>query len=167
MQPLEPPDTHSVLATLGWMELGNLAEARAELAQISPARQMHPDVLEVRWLICAEEQHWEEGLAAARGLLEGAPERASGWLHRAYALRRIPDGGIQQAWDALLPAHDKFPDEPTIAYNLSCYASQMQHLDDARLWFKRAVAIGGKESMKKMALADPDLEPLWAEIREL
>jgi hypothetical protein len=167
MQPLEPPDTHALLAALGWLELGNLAEARAELAQISTACQTHPDVLEVRWLVCAEEKRWEEGLAAARALLDRAPERASGWLHQAYALRRVPQGGIQQAWDALLPAHGKFPNEPTIPYNLSCYACQMQQLDTARVWFKRAVAVGGKEHVKQMALSDPDLQPLWTEIREL
>jgi hypothetical protein len=167
MQPLEPPDTHFLLAALGWLELGNLAEAKAELGQITLVQQAHPDVLEARWLICAEAKHWEEGLLVAGTLLESAPERASGWLHRAYALRRVAEGGLQQAWDALLPAHDKFPDEPTIAYNLSCYACQMHQLDAARLWFKRAATVGGKAHMKQMALGDPDLETLWVEIREM
>ena len=79
------------------MELGNPAEARAELAQIGAGRQFHPDVLEVRWLICAEEQRWDEGLQAARALLQAAPERASGWLHQSYALRRVAGGGVRQA----------------------------------------------------------------------
>jgi Tfp pilus assembly protein PilF len=164
---LEPPDTHFLLAALGWMELGNLAEAKAELGRITPALQTHPDVLEARWLICAQARQWEEALVAARALVEAAPERASGWLHQAYALRRVAEGGLQQAWDALLPAHDKFPRESTIAYNLSCYACQMKQLDTARLWLKRALEIGEKEPVKRMALADPDLEPLWAEIRGL
>jgi hypothetical protein len=34
------------------------------------------------------------------------PDDAFGWLHQAYALRRITGGGIQAAWDALLPAAD-------------------------------------------------------------
>ena len=89
---------------MGWIELGNLAEAKAELAQIGPAFQMHPDVLEVRWLLCAEERKWDEGLQVARSLLHSAPDRASGWLHQAYALRRATNGGLRQAWDALLPA---------------------------------------------------------------
>ena len=164
---LEPPDTHFLLAALGWMELGNLAEAKVELGRIAPERQAHPDVLEARWLICAEAKQWDEGLVAARALVEVAPERASGWLHRAYALRRALGGGLQQAWDALLPAHDKFPRESTIAYNLSCYACQMNQLDTARVWLKRAMGIGEKDSVKEMALSDPDLEALWAEVREL
>ena len=74
---------------------------------------------------------------------------------------------MQQAWDALLPAHEKFPRETTIAFNLSCYACQMQQLDEARSWFHCALKLGGKDKLKAMALGDSDLQPLWTEIREL
>ena len=167
MQKLEPPDIHYFFAAIGWLELGNLTESKAELAQISPAQQEHPDVLEVRWLVSAEQKHWEEGLQIAQALLRRAPKRSSGWLHQAYALRRVPDGGVQKAWEALLPASDKFPKELTIPFNLSCYACQLRQLDAARDWLKRAVAVGGKEKIKQMALKDSDLEPLWDEIRQL
>ena len=86
-------------------------------------------------------------------------------MHQAYALRRIPQGGLEKAWEALLPAADKFPKEPIIPYNLSCYACQMQKLDTARLWLKQATTIGGVKKIKRMAMQDPDLEPLWPEIR--
>src|SRR5258707_3299738 len=141
------------------MGLGDFADAKAELALISEARQNHPDVLEVRWAICAGEKQWEESLQIARQLLESAPDRSSGWLHQAYSLRRVPEGTVRQAWTALLPAFDKFPKEPTISYNLSCYACQMKQMEAARVWFKRAAVIGGKEKIKRMALDDPDLEP--------
>jgi tetratricopeptide (TPR) repeat protein len=167
MPKLEPPDTHYISAAVGWLELGNLAEAQAELAQISPARQEHPDVLEARWLVSAGQKRWKEALQVAQALLRSAPKRCSGWLHQAYALRRVPDGGVEKACEALLPALDKFPKEPTIPFNLSCYACQMHQLDAARDWLKRAFAVGGKERIKQMALKDPDLEPLWDEIRQL
>jgi len=167
MQPLEPPETHYQLGAVGWLELGNLAEAKAELERLGPAWQTHPDVLEVRWLISAEEQKWAEGLQVARALLDADPQRASGWLHQAYALRRVPEGGIQKAWDALLPAYEKFPKESTISYNLSCYAFQLGQLEDARLWLKRALAVSGKDRIKRMALSDADLEPLWREIERM
>jgi len=166
MQKLEPPDTHYFLAAVGWLELGNPAEARAELAQIHPQQQEHPDVLELRWSVAAGQQCWEDGLQIAQALLRLAPKRSSGWLHQAYALRRVPDGGLQKAWEALLPAFDRFPKLPLIPFNLSCYACQMQQLDAAREWLQRAIAIGGKEKIQQMALQDPDLEPLWAEIRQ-
>jgi predicted Zn-dependent protease len=167
MNRLEPPDTHYFTAAVGWVELGNPAEARTELAHISAAQQEHPDVLELRWSIAASEKQWAEALQIAQVLVRRAPKRSSGWLHQAYALRRVPNGGIQQAWEALLPASDKFPKEVTIPFNLSCYACQLQQLEMARDWLRRAVAVGGKEKIKRMALNDSDLEPLWAEIRQL
>jgi Flp pilus assembly protein TadD len=167
MQKLEPPDTHYLLAAVGWLELGNSAEAGAELANVSAACQEHPDVLEVRWSLSAQQGHWQEALKVSQALLRRAPKRSSGWLHQAYALRRVPDGSVQQACAALLPAFDKFPKEPTIPFNLACYACQMRQLDAARDWLHRAIAIGGKERIQQMALKDSDLEPLWDEIRQL
>jgi predicted Zn-dependent protease len=167
MHKLEPPDTHCFMAAIGWLELGNPAEASAELDRITPAQQEHPDVLEVRWSAAAEQKHWDAALQAAQALVRRAPERSSGWLHQAYALRRVAGGGIQKAWDALLPAVARFPKEPVIPFNLSCYACQLRQLDTARDWLRRALAVGGKDKIKQQALEDSDLEPLWAEIRQL
>lgn len=167
MQPLEPPHIHFLSAAAGWLGLGNLAEAKSELAQITSPYQGHPDVLELRWDIAALEGNWEQALDVARSLLQSAPDRPSGWLHQSYALRRIPDGSVKKAWSALLPAFNKFPQESIISFNLSCYACQMGQLDAARVWFKRALVIGGKQRIKAQALADTDLEPLWDEIKQL
>src|SRR5437773_12432827 len=164
---LEPPELFFASAAQGWLELGNLAEAKAELARIGTGLRNHPDVLEIRWQLCVEEEQWIDGLQIARELLLHAPDRSSGWLHQAYALRRVPEGSVKQAWTALLPAFEKFPSESIIPYNLSCYACQLQLVDAARVWLKRAAVIGGKERIKRMALNDPDLQPLWPEIKEL
>ena len=166
MKQIEPPDTHHLSAAVGWLELGVPAEAEAELDKITARLQGHPDVLEVRWLTLAQMKRWEKSLAIARALVKGAPNRASGWLHQAYSLRRSTGGGLQEAWNALLPAHDRFPKESTIAYNLSCYACQMRQMEEARAWIRKAMKIGDKARIKLQALEDPDLEPLWGEIRD-
>lgn len=167
MQPLEPPDSHHLDAAVGWLGLGRKDDARTELDLIPAAQQQHPAVLDARWMLCVSEQRWGEALEIARAELAAAPGSCAGWLHRAYALRRVLEGGLSQAWDALLPAAEKFPREPVVAYNLSCYACQMQQLDLARLWLHRAMRTGGKDAIRKMALADDDLRPLWKEIREM
>jgi tetratricopeptide (TPR) repeat protein len=167
MQNIEPPDSHYLSAAMGWLGLGQPTEAAIELAMISSEYEGHPDVLEVRWVIYVQRQKWQSALQAARTLVQTAPERSSGWLHQAYALRRLPEGGLQKAWDALLPAYNQFPKEATIPYNLSCYACQLQQLEEARLWLQRALKIGNKDRIKEMALDDPDLKPLWDEIRQL
>jgi hypothetical protein len=118
-------------------------------------------------MICAEEKNWSEGLQFAEALVRALPDQPSGWLHRAYALRRVSGGGLQKAWDALLPAADMFPKRSLIAFNLACYACQMGHPDLAISWLKRAIEVDDKERIKRMALEDPDLEPLSKEIEGL
>jgi tetratricopeptide (TPR) repeat protein len=165
MLTLEPPDTFSLSAALGWLGLGNPAEALAELDGVSAGNRMHPAVLEVRWAVYAEMKRWDLALATAEDLIGVLPGKVDGWLHRAYALRRAPGGGLSQAWEALLPVAEKFPKQPLVAFNLACYACQMQRPDDAREWLRRAKRIEGGKEIVQMALADSDLEPLWPEIR--
>ncbi|MFO1501203.1 MAG: tetratricopeptide repeat protein [Verrucomicrobiota bacterium] len=167
MESIGMPDTHFLSSALGWMELGNCAEAKHELAKVSPTLAEHPTVLEVTWAVHAAEKDWAAALAVADRLVASAPDHANGWLHRAYAIRRAPGGGLQAAWDALLGAVDRFPQEATIPYNLACYACQLSQLDEARRWLQRAMAVGDKAKLKSMAISDSDLEPLWGEIKSL
>jgi predicted Zn-dependent protease len=165
MKALEPPHTHFLSAAEGWLELGDVDEARAELAQLEESFQNHPAVLEVRWAIAADERDWPAALRLARTLVCVNPESYCGWLHQAYALRRVREGGVQAAWDSLLPALKTFPKVAIIPYNLACYACQLKQLSRARELFQRALATGNKDHIRQMALADDDLKPLWAEIR--
>ena len=121
----------------------------------------------MRWTLAVHGQNWAEALAVAERELQTDAADAGGWLHRAYALRRMENGGLAAAWAALLPAADKFPAEPVIPYNLACYSCQMAQLDDARQWLRRAQQVGGREAIQKMALADDDLQPLWPEIKKI
>jgi Flp pilus assembly protein TadD len=164
MPKLEPPDAFALSAALGWLELGNAAEALAELEQITAGNQKHSGVLEVRWAALAELKQWEPALATACDLIQAAPENPSAWLHRAYALRRVPHGGLAAAREALRPAAEKFLQEPVIAFNLACYACQMGDLPEARQWLQRATAAGDAREIRQMALADADLAALWPEI---
>ncbi len=168
VEKLEPPNVHHLSAAVGWLELGNQAEARSELARISPPWQDHPDVLAVRWQICAAEKNWEEALVCAEELVRLAPDRVSGYLNRSYAMRRVPQGGLEKAWRCLRPAYDQFPQVPLVAFNLACYAAQLGRLDEAWQWLQRAVAAGGDaESIKAMALTDPDLAPIRDRLEQL
>lgn len=54
MNELEPPDSFHLRAAIGWIELGNCLEANEELENISPSMRVHPDVLNLRWHICAK-----------------------------------------------------------------------------------------------------------------
>ncbi len=76
-------------------------------------------------------------------------------------------GSVKATWDALLPAADRFPNQPMIAFNLACYACQLGRLEEAREWLRKAMDVGDEKDIKLRAFDDPDLEPLWANIGKL
>ena len=165
---LPPHEVHILRAATGWLELGDTAEALAELEQLSQAAQQHPAVLETRWMILAQNRDWATAATVGGQLLAAAPAYAAAWLHHAYALRRAPGGGLLAAYEALRPAAERFPAEATIPYNLACYTCQMQ-LDHAETmaWLLQAIERGGRKAIVSMALNDADLAPLHAEIARL
>jgi tetratricopeptide (TPR) repeat protein len=162
MKPLQPPDSHHLEAAQGWLELGNHAEADAELDSIASSLRAHPDVLNVRWGIYAAARKWEAALDSAAALIQLNPEDPLGWVHRSYSLHELKR--TAEARDNLLRVVDRFPDDPIMRYNLACYECQLGNLERAKQWLEKAFAIGDAKEMKLAALEDPDLEPLWKEI---
>jgi Flp pilus assembly protein TadD len=161
MSALEWPDQFYARAAVGWLELALPAEAEAELDRISLEARFHPDVLEVRWMLCAARDDWNTGLEVARELLHAAPDRVSAWLHHAYALRRSTGGGLEAAFQALRPAANVFPNEPTVPFNLACYSCQMGRPNSVTMrWLRKAATIGNRAEIIAMALHDPDLKPV-------
>jgi predicted Zn-dependent protease len=148
-------------AAEGWLELGSPLEANEELEKITPAFRIHPDVLELRHEIYAREFKWDACRDIARALTQVAPDRVSGWLHLSYATRRATNGGLQAAWDILFPVVEKFPNEPTVLYNLACYACQLGNLKEAEAWLHKSYSVGDPQKIKLAALNDADLEPLF------
>ena len=164
MNPLDVSDIHRLRAAEGWFELGNDGEALGELDDISRPAINHPAVLDLRFQIFAKKGEWDVCRDIAEAITRQAPTSATGWLHLAYAARRATGGSEQAAFDILHPVAERFPDEPTIPYNLACYVCQLGRLSDAREWLKRAFAVGNVTQLKSMALGDRDLQPLWEEI---
>ena len=160
IDPLSRQDRLHLDAAQGWLGLADPCEALRELREISDAHQEEPEVLETYWGTYAGLEEWESAFAVAEKLVERLPKSSFGWVHRAYALRRMDGGGLEKAWDALLPAAVRFPKEPIIPYNLSCYCAQLNRLDEATDWMNKAMAIGNTKALKKMALEDPDLTSL-------
>jgi tetratricopeptide (TPR) repeat protein len=164
MHELTPPDSHFLNAAIGWCELGNFAEARAELHRITAPNRDHPHVLVEEWRIYAAEKQWLPALEVARRLIEVAPDIPAGWIDQSYSLHEMKL--TQEARNQLALVADKFPAVSTIPYNLACYACQLGNLAEARQWLAKAIEISGAKEIKPMALADPDLLPMWDEIKK-
>jgi len=164
MSPLTHPDLLYLEAAKGWVILGNLKEANRELDRITTPFQKHADVLEVRFAIYYKAKKWIVCMELAAAMLELAPERPTAWLNSAQTLHEMRQ--TQDAWNALYAVRDRFPKVAAIPYNLACYACKLGRLDDSQTWLRKALALGG-EPLKRIALSDADLEPLWEKIREL
>ena len=172
--PLEPPDSLHLKAAEGWLELGNPGEATAELDRITVALLVHPDVLELRWQINALAAKWETCLEIAAALTKAAPERAIGWIHLSVALHKLHR--TKEAWDTLSPFLEQFPRDPVVAYDLACYACQLGDLPRAERLLTKAFELDFVDKafqqekanhLRRVALEDPDLEPLWNRITNL
>jgi hypothetical protein len=164
MKTLEPPDTFHVDAARGWLGLGDAVSAAAELEHITPPCRTHPAVLHARCEIYHRTKEWDALIAVAETLIEIAPKDPQGWVHRSFALHELKR--TLEAFDQLLPAARQFPRNWLIPYNLACYCAQLARLQDSRTFLEAAFALGDAKELKLMALADPDLEPLWTHLSE-
>ena len=163
-EPLEPPDSHHLSAAEGWLGLGNWQEANEELEEIAPALLAHPSVRVVRYEVYAKAGKWDMAAEIARALIQIRPQDPQLWIWHAYATRRMPGGGIPQAKEILDKAQPLFSKEPLILYNLACYECQTGNLKAAWKWLEKVFDAGDPKRFKLMALEDPDLEPLRAEM---
>lgn len=160
---LEPPDTHYLNAAQGWLALGSPRDAREELAQISHPSRSHPQVIETLWQVCAAEKRWDDALEAAQRLIVVSPLSPDGWINQSYSLHELKR--TREALEKLIPVAAQFAHIQTIPYNLACYECQLGNFARARQWLQRALKVGVKEEIKRMALNDKDLMPLWEELK--
>ena len=166
---LDWQDIRQVESAEGWLGLGDTKEANRELGQIAAGKQLHPAVLQVRYLICAKEQLWEACVKFAEAMVRKEPTLAFGWIHRSYALHELKR--TREALDQLLPAVKHFPQEATVRYNLACYECVLGNLDQAKRrlteTFKIAAAEKCLEEYRRTAAGDTDLKPLWGALNTL
>lgn len=165
MDAIEPPDIHNLNAARGWLELGNTPEAWQELGELLPRWHEHPEVLNLMWELYAAEKDWAKALAVARQMVSRHPEEVAGWIHQSYTLHELKR--TDEARDELARSVGRFPEEGVIPYNLACYECQLGQFGTAKRWLSLAEKIQGKDILKKMALGDPDLQPLWDYVRAL
>lgn len=140
----------------GYIELGLLKEAAAELAQVSPEERDRTEVLALRGIVLQETQAWKELQDVAAELVRRHPETPDWWIMSAYATRRAES--LTAAEKILEEAKLQHPKNPTIQFNLGCYACQRGDLVAAQRYVKIAIALDAH--FQSLAASDPDLDPL-------
>ena len=153
-------DKHHLNAAHGWLELGSVKEAFAELDKIAPKSRGDLDVFKTRWRCCCAGKSWTEALEVARAIMAMAPVDFDGRWMLSFALHEMKR--TQEAYDNLASVRERFSDEFIVHYNLACYLVQLGRIDEARALLKRAFELNPQQ--RAAALEDPDLKPLWKEI---
>ena len=110
----------------------------------------------------ATEKKWWAAIDIAARQIESDPEDPQGWVNLSYALHRLKR--TTEARDSLLRVVDAFAFNANMRYDLARYECQLGRLEQAKAWLEEAFALGDARDMKRVALDDPDLRPLWKNI---
>lgn len=140
----------------GYLQLGMLREAKAELAAIEGADALLPEVRTLQVALLQESRQWKALGKLAGELAVESPAEVDWWIVWAYAVRR--SAGVAAATAILARAEKIHPSDPTIQFNLGCYACQRGDLDEAIARVTRAVKLD--KGFLESARNDPDLRPL-------
>ncbi len=140
----------------GYLELGLLTEAAGELARIPVTERHQLPVLGLQMAVLHEQKRWAQLAEVAAIYVRRDPSAAEAWVTWAYATRRSHT--LAAAEQILRDAEHHHPDEPTIQFNLGCYACVQGDLPAAAARVQRAIALDPK--FKAAAETDPDLAGL-------
>lgn len=140
----------------GYLDLGMLRQAAAELDAIEEGHRLRPDVLSLRAKYYLEAKNWELMEAVSRQLVSAKPDVALGWVHLAYALRELNRNA--EAKEIALKGLKHHPQAAVLWYNLACYCSLLGQFPEAAKHLQKAVSLD--DSFEDEAAQDPDLAPL-------
>lgn len=141
----------------GYLGLGMLEAASAELRGIPRTDRKLADVLAAQAELCLERRDWQGLLRIAKELARRHETDSRGWIHWAYALREL--NMIQGARDVLLTAKRLHPELGVLHFNLACYYCLLGDFRAAKRSLDRACQL--KADWKEAALQDPDLKDFW------
>jgi Flp pilus assembly protein TadD len=142
----------------GYLALDMVEEAAGELAALPVDEAESLEALGLRAVVLQAQRQWLLLETVAAALVHREPEEAGWWITWAYATRRAASLAAAEA--ILREAETRHPNEPTVQFNLGCYACQRGDLTEARRRVDRAIALDA--SFKEQAATDDDLAPLRA-----
>lgn len=150
-------------AALGYLELGMIDDARAELASLSPQAAGEAETLMLLLQLAHTTEQWEEARRLARELRDRQPDAPEWAVMLAFATRRCES--LPAARRILVEAAGQFPKEAVIHFNLACYACQLGEMPTARDHLVRALDLD--RSYLDLALEDEDLAPMHDQLQAM
>ena len=149
-----------LLAAQGYLELGMVEEALAELSSFSGPLGQDPDIVELRLHILMQGEQWNDALISAEELLRITPDAVSAFIHGAFALHEM--GRTSEARDLLLKGPPILKEDPTFHYNIGCYEAVLGNKDAALQSLRQSFALD--DTYRDFAKGDPDLKMLHEEL---
>ena len=149
-----------LLAAQGYLELGMVEEALAELSSFSGPFDQDPDIVELRLHIQMQGERWNDALTSAEELLRITPDAVPAFIHGAFALHEM--GRTSEARDLLLKGPPVLKNDPTFHYNIGCYEAVLGNKESALQSLQLSFAID--ETYRDFAKGDPDLKLLHEEL---
>ena len=140
----------------GYVELGMFDAAARELAALPASVAAGEEGLGLLATVHQERREWPALALVSEKLVQLRPDSAAAWVTWAYAVRRATS--LAEAERILVAAREHHPRNPTVLFNLGCYACQRGDLALARRLVEAAAAID--EAYRALAATDDDLEPL-------
>jgi predicted Zn-dependent protease len=150
----------ALLAAQGYLELGMVDEALAELSSMECLVAGDPELVELRLHILMQGERWAEALVEAEALLRLSPLSLPAYIHGAFALHEL--GRTAEARDLLLKGPEILHKDPTYHYNIGCYEAVLGNSQSAKQSLERSFALD--ESYRDFAKKDPDLEAIRHEL---
>ena len=145
----------------GYRILEMFEDAEGELSKIPPEERLGDRPLAMEVALFQDCGKWENMREAAGRLRKRHPEESDWWIAEAYATRRCRS--IEEAREILLEGVEAHSEEPSIKYNLGCYACVLGDPEEALGQVRSAIALDPK--YKSMALEDEDLEAVRDDLR--
>ncbi len=142
----------------GFLDLGMVDEAWAELDEIEPLERAHPSVVSMRLRILERMERFETGVEIARGAVRLHPEDLDIRLLGAALIRRATS--IGEALRFLQDSAETFRGHGGYWFAIACLHCQIGDLKKTAECTRRAVDLDRSYQMR--VLDDPDLEALRA-----
>jgi hypothetical protein len=151
-----------IRAASGYADLNLFQEALDELDSMSPELKHAEEVLSLRGTIYLALESWFDLLDIALILVKERPDVCQYWIWLGHTMRMLK--WYSDSESVLLQALVLHQFEPMIYFTLACDAARQGDLDSARSRLVSALALD--HDICFMAMVDPDLQPLWADLVE-
>ena len=145
---------HYIEAAQGYLELGMVDEALAELERVPEAERLHEDVEQLRVYILMRARRWDEAIAVCLALRAERPELTLSYIHGAFCLHEL--GRTTEAMRLLQEGPASLLREPIYYYNLGCYHAVLGNPEEAQSCLRTSFNMDDK--FREIARYDPDLE---------